>query len=80
MASKVRFVFSGKFRGDAFIEFARDRAARLDLALEIGAASDQAVAMTVRGEADLIDAFEMACSLGPFDSLILQIGRSNSEA
>jgi hypothetical protein len=79
MSADVHFVFSGKLRSDSFVEFARDRASRLDLELDVRAVSDQAVALAVRGEADLVDAFEMACSLGPFDSLVLQVGRSDSE-
>jgi acylphosphatase len=78
MSENAGFIFSGKLRGDAFIEFARHRASRLDLALDIGTVSDEAVALTVRGEADLVDAFEMACSLGPFDCLVLEVSRSGS--
>ena len=79
MSSPVRFVFSGRLRGDRFVAFARDRARRLDLELEVGAVSDAAIVLAVRGEPDLIDAFEMACSLGPSDSLVLNVGRSDRE-
>jgi hypothetical protein len=79
MSSPVRFVFSGKLRSDVFIAFARDRASRLDLELEVGAVSDHAIVLAVRGEPDLIDAFEMACSLGPSDSLVLHVERSIAE-
>lgn len=78
-SSTVRFVFSGKMHSEVFVAFARDRASRLDLELEVGPVSDRAIVLAVRGEPDLIDAFEMACSLGPSDSLVLHVERSVSE-
>jgi len=75
MSENASFVFSGRLRTDVFVEFARQRAARLDLAIDIGSASDEAVTLTVRGASDLVDAFEMACSLGPYQCLILDVTR-----
>jgi hypothetical protein len=75
MSENASFVFSGRLRTDVFIEFARHRAARLDLAIDIGAVSDEAIALTVRGPSELVDAFEMACSLGPYQCLVLDVIR-----
>jgi hypothetical protein len=75
MSENASFVFSGKLRADIFVEFARHRAARLDLAIDIGSVSDEAIALTVRGPSELVDAFEMACSLGPYQCLVLDVTR-----
>jgi hypothetical protein len=74
-ASAQSFVFEGRLNGESFAEFARHRAARLDLALDIQATTDQAVRLSVDGEADLIDMFEMAMALGPLDCIVLDIKR-----
>ena len=74
------FTFIGRLRTDSFIAFARHRAARLDLAMDIGATSNDAITLTVHGHADLVDAFEMACSLGPQECLILDVTRHASGA
>jgi hypothetical protein len=80
MSENASFVFSGRLRTDVFVEFARHRAARLDLAIDIGCVSDEAVALTVRGAGELIDAFEMACSLGPYQCLVLDVTRRSGLA
>ena len=80
MSENASFVFSGKLRADIFVEFARHRAARLDLAIDIGSVSDEAVALTVRGASELVDAFEMACSLGPYQCLVLDVTRRDGLA
>ena len=71
----ARFVFKGTFRTQSFVEFARHRADRLGLELQFGQASTEAVALNVSGAAELVDAFEMACSLGPFDCFVLDVVR-----
>ena len=70
----VTFVFNGRF-GPSFVDFARHRVARL--ALDAGAPELRAdrVRITVSGQDDLVDAFEMACSLGPIDCLVDDIVR-----
>lgn len=80
MSENASFVFSGRLRAAAFIAFARHRAARLDLAIDIGSVSDEAVSLTVCGASDLVDAFEMACSLGPYECLVLEVSRGNGRA
>ena len=70
----VTFVFSGQF-GPSFVDFARHRVARL--ALDAGAPDlrPDRVRITVSGQDDLVDAFEVACSLGPIDCLVDDIAR-----
>jgi len=69
------FLFEGHLNGASFAAFARHRAARLDLALAIETHTDRAVRLSVDGEPDLIDMFEMAMSLGPHDCIVLDITR-----
>ncbi len=64
------FTFTGSFRPESFVGFARDRARRLALASVIRRSSRSKIVVMVRGEPDLIGAFEMACSLGPPDALV----------
>jgi acylphosphatase len=80
MSENASFVFSGRLQTDVFLEFARHRAARLDLAIDIGAVSDEAIALTVHGPSELVDAFEMACSLGPYQCLVLDVTRHSGLA
>ncbi len=69
------FVFAGTLDVESFQTFARRRAARLSLDLSFGEASSRAVTAHVRGPPALIDAFEMACSLGPIDCLVIEVWR-----
>jgi hypothetical protein len=78
MTECARFVFTARFRADSFIEFARHRAARLGLWINLAQISDEAITVNVSGAADLVDAFEMACSLGPYDCLVLDVARHDS--
>jgi hypothetical protein len=75
MSERTRFVFTGRLRTDSFIEFARHRAARLGLLIDVAQMSAMAVTVNVSGAAELVDAFEMACSLGPYDCLVLEVTR-----
>lgn len=67
----VRLSFEGRFVVSSFVDFAARRAARLDLDARVLRADDGVIALDVTGQRDLIDAFEMACSLGPLDCLVL---------
>lgn len=78
MRESACFVFRGRLRTESFVEFARHRAARLCLGFEVGPVSSDAVALHVSGAAELVDAFEMACSLGPYDCLVLDVARYSS--
>lgn len=59
----ARIIFSG-YLGEAFVEFARDRGARLGLRGQIRMHPDT-VEVFLQGPEALIDAFEITCSLGP---------------
>jgi hypothetical protein len=75
----ARFVFKGAFQTKSFVEFARHRAERLGLDVQFGPASVEAVAMNVCGAPELVDAFEMACSLGPLDCFVLDVVRHGGD-
>jgi hypothetical protein len=78
MRCAVDFIFRGDIECSSFIDFARHRAGRLDLALAIGNCDPRHIALTVEGQKDLVDMFEMACSLGPCDCIILDISRATA--
>lgn len=73
----VTFVFEGVIRRDSFVGFARHRAARLDLELTLGDCRDDRIDLAIRGQSALIDAFEMACSLGPRDCIVRDVRRED---
>jgi len=75
MSERARFVFTGRLRTDSFVEFAHHRAARLGLSIDVAQISEVAITVNVSGPAELVDAFEMACSLGPYDCLVLEVAR-----
>jgi hypothetical protein len=75
ISERARFVFTGTLRPDSFVEFARHRAARLGLWIDVAQMSVEAITVNVGGPAELVDAFEMACSLGPYDCLVLEVVR-----
>jgi hypothetical protein len=76
MIEAARFTFRGQMVCESFTEFALHRARRLDLEINIGACDSACATLSVRGQEDLVDAFEMACSLGPYDCIILDIERN----
>ena len=71
----MTFLFTGCFDTASFAEFARHRAARLSLAVGPAELRPDRIRMTVSGQPDLVDAFEMACSLGPIDCLVEDVVR-----
>ena len=71
----VTFVFTGRFEPASFAEFARHRVARLSLDARRLMLRPDRVRITVSGQDDLVDAFEMACSLGPIDCLVDDVVR-----
>ena len=75
MKDATTFVFVGRFEPGSFVEFVHHRARRLALRAGIGSTSQDRIEVSVSGEVDLIDAFELACSLGPTDCLVLDIFR-----
>ena len=75
MRETVTFLFTGRFDTASFAEFARHRAARLSLDADLSDLRPDRMRVTVSGQPDLVDAFEMACSLGPIDCLVADIAR-----
>ncbi len=68
-------MFTGRFEPASFADFAAHRAARLMLDLAVEAAGEDRVVLSVGGQEELVDAFEMACSLGPIDCLVADVER-----
>jgi hypothetical protein len=75
----VGFTFSGRLEPQGFIAFAEHRAARLSLGLKIAACDREHCRLTLSGPEALIDAFEMALSLGPYDSIVLDVTRFQTD-
>ena len=71
----VTFLFSGRFNTSSFADFARHRAARLDLDAGAPDLHPDRIRITVSGQDALVDAFEVACSLGPIDCLVDDVVR-----
>lgn len=69
--------FEGRL-GGSFAEFARHRALRLALRLRILTLDAALARIEVAGPPDLVDAFEMALSLGPGDCLVLEVTRETN--
>lgn len=76
MMCATTLVFLGRFRPESFIEFVHHRAERLALRAGAKRVSDERIEIAVSGEADLVDAFELACTLGPIDCLVLDNRRT----
>lgn len=74
----TRMCFVGQLVSSSFGEFAGKRAARLSLDLLVDEVADDRFVVRVSGQPDLIDAFEMACSLGPIDCLVLDCERAET--
>ncbi len=75
MRAAATIVFSGSFRPESFLEFVAHRGGRLALCTRLEASGPDQITVSVAGEPDLIDAFEMACSLGPLDCLVRDVAR-----
>lgn len=76
MTQTVRFVFAGEIECGSFAEFTAHRARRLDLSVEPGACTHESATVTVSGQEALVDMFEMACSLGPYDCIVRDVTRT----
>jgi hypothetical protein len=76
MPDPVTLVFTGRLVPPSFADFVEHRAARLALDCGFGPVDGSRAVVTVRGEPDLVDAFEMACSLGPLDCVVLDCRRA----
>ncbi|MFN4098900.1 MAG: hypothetical protein ACK4GT_03910 [Pararhodobacter sp.] len=76
---RVILVFGGTLIAASMEEFARHRAARLALGLTVLEAGDTRLRVALTGPPDLIDAFEIALSLGPGDCLIHEVWRETND-
>ncbi|GJE77807.1 hypothetical protein ACFQWF_16145 [Methylorubrum suomiense] len=73
MRRQALLAFSGRFRPESFLAFMDARARLLDLVLRPRRSGPDRVEVIVDGEDALIGMFEMACSLGPIDCLVLDV-------
>lgn len=72
---EVLLRFRGRLDPEGFAAFARHRAARLDLRVNALEADASGANVALSGPTALLEAFEMACSLGPLDCLVLDVER-----
>jgi hypothetical protein len=79
MTHSTTLIFLGRFRPESFLAFAAHRAERLALRTSVGTVCSDRIEITVTGEKDLVDAFEIACSLGPIDCLVLDHRRVTNQ-
>jgi hypothetical protein len=76
--TRVRFRFGGSIDPEDFAAFVVERVCRLDLDGEPRIDGTD-VTCEVTGQADLVDAFEMACLIGPAGSLVTEFVREDGE-
>lgn len=76
----TQMIFHGRFNARSFGAFLRARAKRLGLHLVMGELGAKCCVVTIAGQVGLVDAFEMACSLGPMDCLVLAVERRPAPA
>ncbi len=79
LTQTVTFSFSGDLPPASFAEFAHHRARRLSLALHWLDQTASLARLRITGQPDLVDAFEMALSLGPQDCLVREVTRIDNE-
>ncbi len=72
---RVTFTFTGQIPRESFAEFAQHRASRLSITLSTVMQNDAVAKLQVIGQRDLVDAFEMALSLGPQDCIVHEVTR-----
>ena len=73
--STERFIIHGNTVPVVFLPWIVRHAGRLGVSLTVDEASCDCIQFTVQGQADLLDAMEMACSLGPVDVWVERIDR-----
>lgn len=76
----TRFRFAGDLDPEVFGRFMVDRARCLMLNQRSVSLSVSVVECEVAGPADLLDAFEVACLLGPASALVLEADREPLDA
>ncbi len=68
-------VFTGQFEPDAFAAFVHHRAARLDVTASVLDSGPDRMRVAVSGAPEMVEAFEMACSLGPLSCRVRDVTR-----
>ena len=68
-------VFTGAFDPADFAGFVQDRANRLNLTATLLDRGPDRIRVAVFGMPEMIEAFEMACSLGPLSCLVRDVAR-----
>lgn len=76
----TRFRFAGRLDGREFRRFVVDRTDCLQLGCRDMAVGDCALECEVSGPPALVDAFELACLLGPDAALVLEAERGPARA
>ncbi|MGY6696588.1 MAG: hypothetical protein ACXIUW_11290 [Roseinatronobacter sp.] len=79
MTTTVTFEFVGYLPQDIFLEFIGHRAAYLSIGYAMQTQSDHRAVVQVWGPPSMVDAFEMAVSLGPAACLIHDVRRMGNE-
>ncbi len=74
--ARERMTIRGSLGADSFLPWIARHAARLGLTGEVRHADAARVDIDIAGPADLIDAMEMGCLLGPIDVWIETIDRA----
>ncbi len=69
-SNTVAWLIKGQFHSDNFALWITERANKLDLTGWVQAHSNQLIELVVSGDQILIDAMEVACSLGPIDARV----------
>jgi len=64
------FRILGRFPNDRFVDWIVKRAHTLSLNGHVAQLNDSEIALTVAGHPILVDAMEVACSLGPIDASV----------
>ncbi|MCX7373018.1 MAG: hypothetical protein NTW56_11410 [Alphaproteobacteria bacterium] len=77
MPERAAFHFHGRLVPASFEGFARHRAARLGLVLDMLEVGHGGARAVLHGPRAMLDAFEMACMLGPIDCLVSGMTRED---
>ena len=75
----VTLLINGQFPNDSFPEWIISRAKRLNLSGWVKAHREHRVEIFASGHPILIDAMEVACSLGPFDAQVQSINKQQEQ-
>lgn len=76
LAARERLTIRGRLGTESFLPWIIRHAARLGLDIEIGHTDAGHVDIDLSGPADLIDAMEMGCLLGPIEAWVETIDRT----